>query len=328
MKRNYNWGILGPGKIAHRFTGGLNLLENATLHAVGSRSEARAREFASKYGYKRYYGSYEELVKDPELDVVYVASPHSHHKEHTLLCLDAGKSVICEKAFAINSSEVREMIEAAKGKNLFLMEALWPPFQPSYKRAHEELATGNFGEVMTVRSFFAFKPPYEPEKRLYNTDLGGGALLDIGIYPVIDALTFLGVPDKIHSIATFDKTGADDNIDMLFGYNDGRSAALYSSLKTGAGIGTDLLCENGTIVLRRLRDGTQILRLQQEGQEPEDFTYSPESRGFNFEAEEVMSCLNQNKTESNVVPLSFSLDLIDTLDRIKRDAGIKYIGRD
>ena len=239
MNKKYNWGILAPGKIAHRFTEGLKLLDNANLHAVGSRNIDRARDFAGQYGYKKYYGTYEELADDPDLEVVYVASPHSHHMEHTLLCLNAGKSVICEKAFGINSSEVEAMIEAAGNNNLFLMEALWPPFQPSYRKVTEILDTGKAGAVITVRSHFAFEPPYEPEKRLYNPDLGGGTLLDIGIYPVIDALTFLGVPDDIMAIATFAETGVDDSINMIFGYNNGKSANLFSSIKTEVGVGTD-----------------------------------------------------------------------------------------
>ncbi len=328
MKKKYNWGILAPGKIAHRFTDGLKLLDNANLYAVGSRNLGRARDFAGQYGYEKYYGSYEELAEDPDLEVVYVASPHSHHMEHTLLCLNAGKSVICEKAFGINSSEVEAMIEAAGNNRLFLMEALWPPFQPSYRKATGILNSGKAGAVITVRSHFAFKPPYEPEKRLYNPDLGGGTLLDIGIYPVIDALTFLGVPDDIKAIATFAETGVDDSNNMIFSYDNGKSANLFSSIKTEAGIGTDIFCENGNLYLNRMRDGTQKLRVEINGQKPEEVFFNPESRGFNFEAREVMKCLDLGKMESDVVPLSFSLDLIKTLDRIRKISGIRYAGKE
>ncbi len=328
MSKEYKWGILGPGKIAHRFTEGLKLLDNAVLHAVGSRDPERAKEFATQYGYRNYYGSYEEFVSDPDMDVVYVASPHSHHMEHSLMCLEAGKSVICEKAFALNSKEVEQMKALAASKGLFLMEALWPPFQPSYLKAHELLDRGDLGALVTLRSYFAFKPPYEPEKRLYNPELGGGALLDIGIYPVIDALTFLGLPDKIKAIASFARTGTDNNIDILFGYADGKSASLYASLKNNAGIGTELICESGVISIQRMSDGTQVTVLSKEGVEEEIFEYQPEAGGYQYEAMEVMRCMDKGLLESEKVPLSFSTSLINTLDRIREFAGIVYNDRE
>ncbi len=328
MGKSYNWGILGPGNIAHRFSEGLKLLDNAVLHAVGSRDTGRAREFSDLHGYKRYYGSYKELAADSDLDIVYVASPHSHHMEHTILCLEAGKPVLCEKAFALNSSEVMKMIDLARRKDLFLMEALWPPFQPSYHKCRDLLSGADLGEIVSLRSFFAFKPPYEPEKRVYNLQLGGGALLDIGIYPVIDALSFLGVPDSIQTYATFDSSGADNNIDILFSYKDGRSASLFASLKSDTGVGCDLICERGIVSVRRLPDGSQETSLRKLGKKDEVYRYSPPSRGFHLEAKEVMEMLDQGRAESKVVPLSFSIDLINVLDRIKKKAGIIYPGHD
>lgn len=328
MEKSYNWGILGPGNISHRFSEGLKLLDNAVLHAIGSRDIGRAREFADLHGFNRYYGNYKELVADSDLDIVYIASPHSHHMEHTLLCLEAGKSVLCEKAFAINSGEVMKMIDLARRKGLFLMEALWPPFQPSYLKCRELLLGSGLGEIVSLRSFFAFKPPYEPEKRVYNLKLGGGALLDIGIYPVIDALTFLGVPDSIQTLATFDSSGADNNIDILFAYKDGRSASLFASLKSDTGVGCDLICERGIVAVRRLPDGSQETSLRKLGEKDEVYRFSPPSRGFHLEAREVMEMLDQGKTESSVVPLSFSIDLINVLDRIREKAGIIYPDRD
>ncbi len=328
MKKSYNWGILGPGKISHRFSEGLKLLDNAVLYAVGSRDIGRARQFSDLHGFKKYYGSYKELAADPDVDIVYVASPHSHHMEHTILCLEAGKSVLCEKAFALNSREVMKMIDLAKDRGLFLMEALWPPFQPSYIKCSDLLSGSDVGDIISIRSFFAFKPPYEPENRVYNLKLGGGALLDIGIYPVIDALTFLGVPESIQTLATFDRTGADNNIDILFAYKDGRSASLFASLKSDTGAGCDLICERGIISIRRLPDGSQMTSLRRLGEEPESYRFDPPSRGFHLEAIEVMERLDRGETESRVVPLSFSIELINTLDRIRSEAGIVYPGRD
>lgn len=328
MGKAYKWGILGPGNIAHRWADGLKLLPDAVLHAVGSRDRGRASDFASLHGFERAYGSYEELASDSEMDIVYIASPHSHHMEHTLMCLENGKSVICEKAFAINGKEVRAMIDFAAKKRLFLMEALWPPFQPSYKYAHKILESGLVGNILTMRSFFAFKPPYEPGKRLFNQSLGGGALLDIGIYPVIDSLSFMGKPDNMDVAVSFDKTGVDSNINMLFTYQNGCTASLYASFNTGIGVGTDLICEEGLLTLRRNGDGSQTCRVEMYEGKIEEKIFKPEARGYQFEAAEAMKCIEKGKIESEIVPLSFSMDLIDILDDVRRIAGIVYPGYD
>ena len=198
--------------MAAKFANGLKVLENAELYAVGSRDIRRAERFAHEHGFRKFYGTYEELAADPEVDVVYIASPHSHHRDQALLCLKNKKAVICEKAFALNSREAGEMITEARRQKVFLMEALWPPFQPFYKKAHEILDSGLPGKIVHLHSYFSFNPPYDPADRKFNISLGGGSLLDIGIYPVIDALTFLGVPDEIKAAALFGETGSEESI--------------------------------------------------------------------------------------------------------------------
>jgi predicted dehydrogenase len=310
--------------MALKFTNGLKFLDNAQLYAVGSRDYQRAEQFASDHGFQKYYGSYEELVKDPELDIVYIASPHSYHHEHTLLCLSNRKNVICEKAFALNSEEVEDMISEAQKQNVFLMEALWPPFQPFYKKANEILLSGVCGKIVHINARFSFIPPYNPDDRKFNLSLGGGSLLDIGIYPVIDALTFLGVPSGIKATASFTKTGSEDSLSVILSYNDGRMASLYSSFKTNAGIGCDILCEKGNLYLTRGRDMNQRILLEMHGKGKQEFIFKPDAMGYHSEAEEVMKCLDEGKVESNIVPFSFSLDLINTLDRIRDAAGIVF----
>ena len=157
----YRWGILAPGKMSSKFTRSLKLLKNVELHAVGSRDTERAEKFAREYGFRKYYGSYEELAADPDIDIIYIASPHSYHKSHTLLCLKNGKNVICEKAFALNLGEVEEMVSEAGKHRLFLMEALWPPFQPFYKSALEIINSGVLGEIRHLHGYFSFIPPYD-----------------------------------------------------------------------------------------------------------------------------------------------------------------------
>ncbi|MBN2863929.1 MAG: Gfo/Idh/MocA family oxidoreductase [Bacteroidales bacterium] len=326
--KKYKWGILAPGKMSAKFTGGIKLLENAELYAVGSRDIRRAKKFAEEYGFEKYYGSYKELAEDPDVEVIYIASPHSHHKENTLLCLRNGKHVICEKAFAINTREVEEMINEAVKRRLFLMEALWPPFQPFYRKASEILETGILGKIFHLNGYFSFIPPYDPEERKFNIALGGGSLLDIGIYPVTDALTFIGIPDNIKALAHLAGSGSEESISVIFGYNDKRMATLYSSYKTDAGIGCDLLCEKGNMTVSRGRDMNQRVILKLHGQEVKEFIFNPPAMGYHWEAEEVMRCLDAGLTESPVVPLEFSLNLIRTLDRIRKASGIIFPGRD
>jgi|LSQX01.2.fsa_nt_gb predicted dehydrogenase len=322
--RKYKWGILAPGKMSAKFTKSLNLLNNAELYAVGSRDKERAQQFAREYGFSKYYGSYEELAADPDIDIIYIASPHSCHKDHTILCLENGKNVICEKAFALNSNEVEEMLSEAGKRSIFLMEALWPPFQPFYKSAREIIDSGVLGEIRHLHGYFSFIPPYDPAERKFNPALGGGSLLDIGIYPVIDALTFIGVPDEIKAFASFAASGTEESISVVFRYNDGRMATLYSSYRTDDGIGCDLLCENGNMTVSRGRDMNQRIILNIHGRKEKIYEFRPPGMGYYLEAEEVMQCLDKGLTESRVVPLSFSVSLIRTLDKIRAEAGIVF----
>jgi predicted dehydrogenase len=322
--KKYNWGILAPGKMSAKFTRGIKLLENANLYAVGSRDIKRAEKFADEYGFNKFYGSYEELAGDPGLDIVYIASPHSFHPEHTILCLNKGKHVICEKAFALNAREAEEMILSAERNNLFLMEALWPPFQPFYKKANEILRSGVLGKIFHIHGYFSFIPPYNPADRKFNLSLGGGSLLDIGIYPVIDALTFLGIPDEIKASASFSPTGSEESLSIIFRYSNGGMATLYSSFKTSVGIGCEIYCEKGNMTVSRGRDMNQRVILNIHGLEMQEFVFSPPAMGYHWEAEEVMKCLDKGLTESPVVPLSFSLTLMKTLDRIREAAGIVF----
>jgi predicted dehydrogenase len=328
MAKKYRWGILAPGKMATKFTNGLKLLENAELYAVASRDIERAKNFANDHGFNKYYGSYEELTGDPEVDIIYIASPHSLHRDQTILCLRNKKAVLCEKAFALNTREVEEMIVEARAQNVFLMEALWPPFQPYYMKARELLETGLLGNIIHLHGYFSFIPPFFPDDRKFNIALGGGSLLDIGIYPVIDALSFIGVPDEIKSDAIFGLTGSEESVSAIFKYDNQQTASIYSSYRTMSGIGCDILCEKGNLILSRGRDMNQRVVLNIQGKEQETFVFNPPALGYHWEAEEVMRCLDNGLTESPVVPLSFSHKLIAVLDKIRNNAGIVFPGRD
>jgi len=323
--KTWNWGILAPGRIARKFATEIQTLGNARIVAVGSRDINRAAEFAKDFNAERYYGNYEDLAADPDVDIIYVASPHSHHAEHAILCMNNKKAVLCEKAFALNTGEVDKMVEAAKQNNVFLMEAFFTPFQPSYQKAKEIIESGRLGKIRYLQGWFGFnKSPYDMSQRLFNPELGGGALLDIGIYPVLDALWFLGSPDSITAHADLSQTGIDQNIVSQFVYKNGTYASIFASFFSTAGAGTDILCEKGTIKLRRTDAVNQNLEVLLPGKEPESYSWPASQCGLKMEAVEVMKCLEAKQKESGIMPLSMSSRLIKTLDSIREKAGVKY----
>lgn len=325
MKR-YNWAILGCGRIAAKFSSDLKLLPNANLYAAASRDLDRAQQFAVDHGFAIAYGSYEELVSDPNVDVVYIATPHSHHHEHAILCLKHKKAVLCEKAFAINLREASEIIECARENNTFLMEAFWTRFQPSFIKAMDILQSGKLGALKIVRSDFAFNAEYNPEKRLYNVNLGGGSLLDIGIYPVFASLITLGKPTEIRTLAEFSPTGAEESILMSFKYPNGQMASLSSSFACHSSIETEFWCEKGIVKLNRRWFTPTTVSVWNAETMKEEIVEIEESdgSGYNLEASHVMKCLDEEKTESNMMPLSFTADMMEILDMVRKDAGIVF----
>jgi len=325
----YNWAVLGCGKIARKFAGDLKFLPNANLYAAASRSKDRAKEFAGEMGFDVAYGSYDEMVNDPKVDVVYVATPHSHHHEHTLLCLNHKKAVLCEKAFSLNASEVKEMINSAKTNNTFLMEAFWTKFQPSFRQAMEIVRSGELGKLKMVRSDFAFNAPFIEDKRLYNVKLGGGSLLDIGIYPVFAALTSLGIPEKIKTFVDFSSTGSEESISIIFKYKNGEMANLTSSFASYSPTQTEYWCEKGYLVLNPRWFTPTDITIMKEGEEPNTLPKShAEGSGYQFEAKHVMECLDRGLIESPEMTWKLSSELMELLDRIRIDAGIFFGDRD
>jgi predicted dehydrogenase len=328
-KKVYNWGILAPGNIARKFATELQQLDNAHVYAVGSRNTERAKEFADTFGAERHYGDYHDLVHDPDVDIVYVASPHSHHAEHAILCMDHKKPVLCEKALALNRSEVEKMVESANENRVFFMEAFFTPHQPSYKEAKRIIRSGEFGKIKHIQAWFGFnRSPYDISKRLLNPSLGGGALLDIGLYPVFDMLYFLGEPDQINARAEFTETGVDEGISVRFDYKDGISTSVFASFVAASGVGTEIFCEHGTLRLGRTSATDQWLETEMTGSGIKRRGWEAGLCGLKLEAAEVMKCLGDNRFESEVMPHSLSISLISTLDKIRQKAGIIYPGKD
>ncbi|MDJ1500073.1 Gfo/Idh/MocA family oxidoreductase [Xanthocytophaga agilis] len=321
------WGILGCGKIARKFASDLQFVNNAQLIAVASRSQSTADAFAREFPAKYKHNSYEALVQNPEVDVIYIATPHVYHYEHTLLCLNHSKAVLCEKPFAINNHQVKEMIALAQDKKVFLMEALWTKFLPHFQKLNQIIAEGQIGEIRSVIADFGFLPPYNPEGRLFDPNLGGGSLLDIGIYPVFLALSLLGKPQSIQAIMTPAPTGVDEQCAITFVHDNHTISQLFSTLASFTGTEAVIHGSKGRIRLTsRFYATTATLQfyLDTPSSQKELFNQKIDGFGYQYEAQHVVDCLQKGLTESPIMTFADSILLIETLDEIRRMAGIKY----
>lgn len=321
--RKIMWGIIGPGNIAGKFARDLLKVPGAELYAVASRTLANAEEFSRQYNAKVSYGSYEELVKDEEVDVIYIATPHVYHYEHTILCLNNKKAVLCEKPFAMNLGQVNEMIAVAQENKVFLMEALWTHFLPHYKYLLNLVETKKYGDILDLKADFGFEAPFLPEGRLYNKSLGGGSLLDIGIYPVFAALTLLGFPDEIEADAEICATGIDEACNIKFKYKNGATATLESTIKKVTPTTAVIAFERATVTLiNRFHEPTSIRITTEENEE--EITFDVDTAGYNFEAEHVQQMLKEGRTESTVMSFVKSRQLIQLLDDIRKKITLEY----
>ncbi len=317
------WGIIGLGKIANSFASDLATISDAELYAVASRSQEKADEFAKKHNATKAYNSYEALAKDPNIDAVYVATPHSLHKENALMCLENGIAVLGEKPFALDAAEVNEMIAKAKEKNVLLMEALWTYFLPHYQYVLKELKNKTYGNILKLEADFGFTRPYDTGTRLFAKNLGGGSLLDIGIYPIFAALSTLGIPQNIEADATFFENGADSSCHMVFDYGNGVKAELKSTLIEDTPTQAIFYCEKGIIKINTQFHAPSTVSVIKDGKEEvKDFGYT--TIGYNFETIHFNELLRKGKTESDIMTFDFSKNLIKTLDDVRKIIGLDY----
>jgi predicted dehydrogenase len=326
VEKRFRWGIIGPGRIAKRFADSFSLLPQAELYAVASRDAVRGKEFASAYGIPKVYTNYEDLVKDKEVDAIYISTPHAFHYECALLCLKNNKPVLCEKPLTLNRSLAQVMINTARENNTFLMEAMWTRFIPATVKALELIRSGVIGEVKFIYADFGFATPFNPDSRIYDLKLGGGAQLDVGIYPMFLALVVLGKPENIKAFAKLATTGADENTSALFYYNDGAIANIYSSIVAESPKQADIIGTKGTISIHTPWYKSQALTLTT-GRDDKKLVNIPyPGTGFEFQIEEVMRCVKENKIESDLMSHSFSLMMAEVSDDIRRQVSVKYFG--
>lgn len=318
-----NWGIIGLGKIAHKFAQDLIKDENSQLYAVASRSQDKADDFSKAYNALKTYNDYEALAKDPDIDAVYIATPHSFHNAHTILCLNHKKAVLCEKPFAMDSNQVEEMIATAKANNTLLMEAMWTYFLPHYQFVLKHIQKETFGKITKIEADFGFKPELDMTSRVFKKSLGGGSLLDIGIYPIFTALSTLGKPIAIESKATFFENGVDSSCLMLLTYNNGVEAHLKSTLSENTPTEAVFHCEKGIIRINSRFHGPSNVTLISEGIE-KTFDFDCNTNGYSYETLHFNNLIRHQKTESDIMTFDFSRQLIKILDTVRLQIGLNY----
>lgn len=314
--KQYKWAILGAGHIAEKFSDGLKSCPQAQRYAVASRSLEKAEAFRQQYGFEKAYGSYEEMLTDPSVDIVYVATPNNLHFEHTIMSLHAGKAVLCEKPFGLNGEQVERMIETAKEKHLFLMEALWSRFLPSMLGIKSEMERKLIGKPMLLQADFGFKATYDSGSRLFNPNLGGGSVFDIGIYPLFLSLYLFGYPNDIKVTSIPAPSGTDMTTSILLKHKGGEMSLLTSSFAMRTESEAKVYGENGCLRLGRMFHMPTDLTYKIGDEQENKIDIQSTGNGYNYEAMEVMKCLDEGRTESLLLPFSFSKELISLIDKV------------
>ena len=326
MTERLRWGILGTGLIARLFTSDLNLTGHVVT-AVGSRTQESADAFAAEHGIPRAHGSYEALVADPEVDAIYISTPHPFHAEGALLALTHGKHVLVEKPFTLNAAEAREVVDLASANGLIVLEAMWTRWLPHMRRIRELLAAGALGEVRALIADHDQKLPTDPEHRLQNLQLGGGALLDLGIYPVSFAWDVFGAPASVHAISSPTPTGVDRQTAIIFGYPGGEQAVMHTQLdargpSTAVIVGTEARIEIDPVWYNptsfSLIDAADIVLERYELEVP--------GRGMQFQADELERLVAEGRSADDVLPPEETVAIMGTLDEIRRQIGLRYPG--
>jgi len=317
------WGILGLGRIANDFAIGLQAVPGAQLVAVGSRSKEKAQEFGQRYAVPGRYGSYEALAADPNVDVVYVATPHPMHANDALLCLSAGKAVLCEKPFTLNAAQAEKVIALARQKKLFLMEGMWTRFYPIMVKTRELLKNGTIGEPRMVEADFGFRVGWDIESRILNRELGGGALLDVGVYCLSLASMIFGAPAHISGEAHIGETGVDEQAALVLRYPKGQLATLFVAVRTNTPQAAYIGGTEGCIQIHSPWWCPTAMTVAR-GSQRENVALPRESNGFNYEIAAVMRCLREGRLESEVLPLDETLSIMRTMDALRAQWGLKY----
>lgn len=317
------FGIIGLGKIANKFAEDIALHPKAELQAVASRDAHKAQQFADTHGATRHYNSYDKLLLDKNVDVVYIATPNHLHYQHTLSCLDASKAVLCEKPFALNSTQVRKMISTAKSKNLFLMEAMWTRFIPATQKVLDLLGQGAIGQIKTLRADFGFPAQQDPNGRLFNLEMGGGSLLDIGIYPLYLSYLLLGKPESVSAEAKIHYTGVDASCRMELTYSGNQSAILECTFLETTPTEAIIEGDQGGIYMHPRFHHCQKLSIERQNT-LNDIELPYTGHGYYHQIDEVVKGLEAGKTQSELMSHKDSLALMELLDAVRSLIGLRF----
>ncbi|MGY2064623.1 Gfo/Idh/MocA family protein [Blastococcus sp. SYSU DS0619] len=324
MSTEIRWGVVGPGRIAENVVHDFAHVPNARPVAVASRSPERADAFASRHGLDRAHGSYAAIIADPDVDVLYLATPHPQHHALALAALRAGKALLVEKSFTATTAGAVEVVDLARETGVFVMEAMWTRFQPAVVAVRELIADGAIGELRSVQADLGVAREYDPADRLFAMALGGGALLDLGVYVVSFAQMLLGTPQRVVAAGSLFPSGADADASLLLDFGDGRTASLTTSLRNALPGQARVFGTTGWIdVLPRFHHPDTIV-LHRAGAEPETITRPQTGTGYAHELVEVTECLRAGRTESAVMPLADTLVVQDVLGQAAEQLGVRH----
>lgn len=314
------WGIIGLGNIAGKFAKTIRAMDSVEIEAVAARSKEKSEAFGKVYGVppEKCYESYEKLIEDKKVDAVYIALPNTLHKKVSILCLRNGKAVLCEKPVTINKNEISEIINVAKEEKVFFMEAMKTRFLPINKKVKEIISEGRIGEVRLLKADFGFTAPFDRENRLFDKDLGGGALLDVGIYTVSYSAFILGnYPESIKSNFYIGKTGVDECVSINLGYKNGIQAQLYAAINLDTTREADIIGTKGRIRVVRFSNATEAYICIDGKEEKLELPF--EINGFEYQIKEVVKCIEEGKLQSEIMSFKDSIDIMEIIDRIRNN---------
>ena len=324
MNKNYRWGILGAGRIADKFCTALDFVKGSEVYAVASRDVEKAKTYASKYNASRYYNNYDDLIKDENVDIIYIATPHAFHYEQTLDCLRHKKAVLCEKPMSLSYRQTREMIDTATENDTFLMEAMWTSCMPFIAKIKLLIREDVIGELRYVAADFGFTVPVDVNSRLFNKALGGGSLMDVGIYPLFLATLILGEPTTIKTISKLTVTNVDEYTNVILQYENEATAQLLSTISFDTAIEAEIIGTKGRIEIKNPWFKATDFSLHLNDGSTENFTIPHESNGFEHEIREVMRCLYYGLLQSDLMPHRLTLSISKTMEEILRQANVAY----
>ena len=324
MAKNYRWGILGAGRIAEKFCTALNFVDGAEVYAVASRDMEKAKAYAAKFGAAKVYNNYDELIKDENIDIIYIATPHAFHFEQTMACLEYKKPVLCEKPMSLSYRQTKGMIDAATANNVFLMEGMWTACMPFIKKIRKLINEDAIGAPQYVSADFGFTAPVDLESRLYNKELGGGSVMDIGIYPLFLATLIFGEPSVVKVVAKLAPTGVDEYMNMALQYAGGQTAQLLSSINFNTEIEAGIIGTKGRIKIKNPWFKATEFSIHLNDGSKEGFSIPHASNGFEHEIMEVMQCLDNGKLQSDSMPLHLTLSISKIMEEVLQHAGVEY----